>query len=215
MMGDMQNGWTSPCAGSPDEQSGDAEDMLVRELVAGSNRAWREFHARYDRVITAAIARVTARFRAVVTQDDVRDVYATLVVQLISNDMRKLRSFDAARGSLGSWLSVLAANCAYDLLRSMRRRPSALPLTEVETLCCDRPSPAEQAERRERERLVSDLLRALSDKDCEFVALYFGEGLAPEQVAARMQISVKTVYSKRFKIQNRLEAMLAEGSLAA
>ena len=47
------------------------------------------------------------------------------------------------------------------------------------------------------------------------VALYFGEGLEPEQIAERMHISVKTVYSKKHKIQSRLEAMLSQAQLAA
>ena len=39
--------------------------------------------------------------------------------------------------------------------------------------------------------------------------------LAPEQVAEEMGISVKTVYSKKHKIRNRLEEMLGNRRLAA
>jgi RNA polymerase sigma-70 factor, ECF subfamily len=192
------------------------QDVLVREMLSGNERAWRAFHARYDRVIYRCITHVTARFSAVVSQDDLRDVYATLLVQLLSNDMRKLRTFDADRGTrLGSWIGTLAVNCAHDYLRARRRAPRCASLDEAEVLSCDLPSPYERVEHRERAELVAEVLRAFSDKDREFVALYFGEGLPPEQVAERMQISVKTVYSKRHKIQSRLEAMLSEVRLAA
>jgi hypothetical protein len=77
-----------------------AEESLVREMFAGSERAWREFHARYDRLISRCIARVIARFSAVASQDEAREIRASLFMQLLSNDMHKLRSFDAARGSL-------------------------------------------------------------------------------------------------------------------
>lgn len=211
----MQDSLSSSVAPSQDA-GGLAPDALVREMLTGSARAWRAFHDRYDRVITRCIARVIARFSAVVGQDEVRDIYATLLVQLISNDMRKLRSFDTERGThFGAWLSTLAANCAYDHLRAVRRAPRAASLDEAEVLSCDRPSPYEQTERRQRAARVAEVLRAFSDKDREFVTLYFGEGLPPEQVAERMQISVKTVYSKKNKIQSRLEAILSEACLAA
>jgi len=59
------------------------------------------------------------------------------------------------------------------------------------------------------------VLEEFTPKDRKFVKLYFGEGLAPEQIAKRMGISVKTVYSKKHKIQARLEGLLAARRLAA
>jgi RNA polymerase sigma-70 factor, ECF subfamily len=212
----MQPDWLSSAVALSEDVVDTAQETLVREMLAGSERAWRAFHARYDRLITRCIARVTARFSAVMCQDEVRDIHATLLVQLLSNDMRKLRSFDAERGTrLGSWICALAVNCAYDYLRGARRAPCAATLDEAEVLSCDLPSPYEHVEHRERAELVTEVLRAFSDKDREFVTLYFGEGLPPEQVAERMRISVKTVYSKKHKIQSRLEAMLSDACLAA
>jgi RNA polymerase sigma-70 factor (ECF subfamily) len=189
-----------------------AQAELIEGLVAGRERAWREFHSRYDRLIYRCITKVTSRF-SFVSHDDIREIYATLLVQLLSNDMHKLRTFDASRGSrFSSWIGLLAVNAAYDYLRSLRREPNRAPLTEAEMLRCERPSPLEQFERRERESRVSRVLRQFSAKDQQFVELYFTEGLEPEQVAERMQISVKTVYSKKHKIQSRLEAMLSHAA---
>ncbi len=193
-------------------QDGATQDdtQLIEGLLRSSDRAWREFHLRYDRLIYRCITKVTGRFAAVVSQDDIREVYATLIVQLLSNDMHKLRTFDAARGNrFSSWLGLLAINAAYDHLRSLKREPNRAPLTEAETLRCDLPSPHELCERRERANRVASVLRTFSAKDQQFVELYYGEGLEPEQVAARMKISVKTVYSKKHKIQTRLESLLA------
>jgi RNA polymerase sigma-70 factor, ECF subfamily len=47
------------------------------------------------------------------------------------------------------------------------------------------------------------------------MTLYFGEGLTPEQIAQEMGINIKTVYSKKHKIQARLEAIVARRQLAA
>ena len=45
--------------------------------------------------------------------------------------------------------------------------------------------------------------------------LHFGQGMAPEQVAVEMGISVKTVYTKKHKLRGRLEAMLYNYRTAA
>lgn len=191
----------------------DAE--LVARLLESDPRAWRELSQRFDRLIFRCITKVTGRF-STLGQEDVREIYATLLLQLVANDMHKLRSFDPARGNrLGTWLGMLAIHCAYDYLRAMKRESSRAPMLEIEGLPCDAADPFEQCAKKQRAELVSELLGEFSAKDQELVSLYFGEGLDPDEVAERMGISVKTVYSKKHKIQSRLESMLARTHLAA
>jgi RNA polymerase sigma-70 factor, ECF subfamily len=208
-----------PRAASPRaDDSTQSDTALVRDLLSGSPRAWREFHVLYDRLIYRCIAKVTARFALRMSGDDVAEIYATLLVQLCSNDMGKLRSFDAARGKrLSSWIGLLAVNCAYDHLRALRSEPkrASLDEIEVEEMRTDAPQPDEVLDLKERADLVREILRDFSEKDREFVSLYFGEGLDVEQIAERMHISVKTVYSKKHKIQTRIEARLSSFNLAA
>lgn len=208
----MQTEFQLPANDDSDKTcAADDQRALVAEMLTGSEKAWREFHARYDRLIYRCITKVTGRFSSFLSQDDIREIYATLLVQLLANDMHKLRSFDPERGNrFGSWIGLLAINAAYDYLRSMRREPNRAPMAEAEVLSCELPSPLEQVEHKQRAELVAHVLQDFSAKDREFVALYFGEGLEPEQIAARMHISVKTVYSKKHKIQSRLEAMLTQ-----
>jgi RNA polymerase sigma-70 factor (ECF subfamily) len=201
----------------PNETSSALEDAaLVRDMVAGKRLAWRVFHARYDRLVYRCIARVTARFARALSPDDTSEIAATLFMQLCANDMAKLKSFDADRGRrLSSWIGLLAVNCAYDHLRSVRNEPGRASLDECEEMGGDAPQPDEVLDMKERARLVTEILADFSEKDREFVTLYFGEGLGVEQIAERMQISVKTVYSKKHKIQTRIEARLSEMRLAA
>ena len=187
------------------------ELQLIDGLLSGTEAAWRRFHAHYDRLIYRCIRKVTHGFAAVVRSEDEREIYANLIVQLLSNDKRKLRSFDPSRGSrLGTWLGLLATHASYDYLRSLRREVPRVPLTEAECARCECESPFEQVERKERSRMVRDLLDQLSAKDRQFVRLYFNRGLSPEAVASAMNISVKTVYSKKHKIQTRLEGIVAQ-----
>lgn len=192
------------------------EATLIDELLTDNAVAWREFNARYSRLIMSCINRVLVRFSRLVRPDDAQEIYATLCVQLLANDKHKLRSFEASRGNkLGTWLGMLACHSAYDFLRSVRREPKHGCFSEAEELRSDHPDPCEVTLMRERAALVHELLRDFSAKDRTFIALYFGEGLSPEQVADRLSISVKTVYSKKHKIQRRLEALLSAAQLAA
>ena len=190
--------------------------QLVRALIQDDPRAWREFNTRFSRLVLSTISRVTARFSGVVSPEDLREIYATFCVQLLANDKLKLRSFDPQRGNkLSTWLGLLASHTAYDFLRGARREPRRAALSEAEDLCSSLPDPCESALMRERASLVSQLLSQFTDKDRAFIQLYFGEGLAPEIVADKLNISVKTVYSKKHKIQARLQTLLAEAQLAA
>ncbi|HQP36769.1 MAG TPA: sigma-70 family RNA polymerase sigma factor [Polyangiaceae bacterium] len=192
------------------------EEELIESMLSGCDRGWIEFHRRYDRLIYRCITKVTGRFSQMISAEDIREIYGTLILQLLSNDMHKLRSFDPARGNrFGTWIGMLAINAAYDHLRTIRREPGRGSMMEAEALSCDGSDPFVEVDRKQREQVLTDLLRGFSAKDRQFVALYFDQGLEPEEVAARMRISIKTVYSKKHKIRTRLERLLHRDQLAA
>ena len=186
-----------------------SETELLDRLLLSDPSAWRELNQRYARLVTSCIQRVVARFSRRISADAIEEIYATFSLKLLANDKHKLRSFEPSRGNkLGTWLGMLATHCAYDYLRSVRREPSAVCLTEAEALSSEIQDPCESAMLSERAKLVRELLADFSDKDRQFVALYFGDGLTPEHVAERLGISVKTVYSKKHKIQRKLSEIV-------
>ncbi len=183
---------------------------LVHGLLSGHESAWRAFHGQYGRLIYRCIRKVTQGFAGVVGGDDEQEIYSNLLVQLLNNDMRKLRAFDPERGSrLGTWIGMLATHAAYDHLRSVRRELPFAPLSEAEAAPANTTGPAEEVESKEQSRIVRELVDRLSAKDRQFVRLYFDHGMSPEAVAEAMNISVKTVYSKKHKIRSRLEGIVA------
>ncbi len=197
----------------PPERS---DEDLVAAMVRNEGWAWKEFQRRYDRLIHRCITKVTRRFGARIGQDDVRDVYASLFLSLVAQDRRKLRTFDPTRGNrFSSWIGLLAINCAYDYLRTIKREPHKGSLAEAAELACDLPDPFETAAENQRAALAARVLEAFSAKDQAFATLYFGEELDPLEIAARMNISVKTVYSKKHTIQARLESALSAAGEAA
>ena len=187
-----------------------SDDVLVGAMITNEPWAWKEFQRRFDRLIQRCITKVTRRFSSLLGQDDVRDIYASLYLSLVANDRHKLRSFDPARGNrFSSWIGLLAINCAYDYLRTIKREPNRTTLSEADELVCSLPDPYESAVESERAEIAAELLGQFSAKDRTFATLYFGEELDPNEIASRMNISVKTVYSKKHKIQSRLESVLS------
>ena len=57
---------------------------------------------------------------------------------------------------------------------------------------------------KERWSHLNDILSDFSDKDRQFLDLFYARGMEAEEVAAEMQISLKTVYSKNHKIRTHL-----------
>ncbi|MDF2693282.1 MAG: hypothetical protein K0S65_1665 [Labilithrix sp.] len=212
MMNDVRESGFFPCVAADHFES---DDDLIAGMLANDPAAWREFQNRYDRLILRCITKVTRRFSSIVSQDDVREVYATLYVALLGNDMHKLRSFDPERGNrFSSWIGLLAINAAYDHLRTLKREPQKECITEQMELVCDLPDPFELTSEHERATIAQQTLEDFSEKDRTFAALYFGEGMDPQDIADKMKISVKTVYSKKHKIQSRLESVLATRTAA-
>jgi RNA polymerase sigma-70 factor, ECF subfamily len=192
------------------------EARLVSGLVAGDKGSWREFGARYTRMLQACIARVTLRFPGIVGTEDVHEIYALLCLNLLANDRHRLRSFDRSKGMrLSSWFGLIAVHTAYDYLRNVRRQPTGPCIDDIVDLAAQVPETSDACEQREQAHHIARLVAELSERDREFMGLYFGQGLSPEEVAAKMGISVKTVYTKKHKIRSRLEALIGQVSVAA
>jgi RNA polymerase sigma-70 factor, ECF subfamily len=209
------------CGASPDVDHAspaahDEDASLVAGMIAGDDLAWREFERRYARVVQRCITSVTSRFTSVVGADDAREVYATFCIRLLEGDKHKLRSYDPARGcSLKSWFGLLAVQTTYEHLRRKKRETGRDRRGGEGVMGAASPDPFEQCWDRQRTRLTSALLEQFSSRDREFFRLYYDQGCEPEQIAVRMGISVKTVYTKKHKLVSRLAELAGERRLAA
>jgi RNA polymerase sigma-70 factor (ECF subfamily) len=146
----------------------------------------------------------------VLSSADADEIYAEVLVTLVRDDMRKLRLYDARRGTkLSSWIGMIATNTAYDFLRGTARRPILDRIDGIPEIDSLDASPLDEILSGERRSHLNDMLADYSDKDRAFVSLYYAQGLDAEEVAEEMKISVKTVYSKKHKLLARLQATLS------
>jgi RNA polymerase sigma-70 factor (ECF subfamily) len=185
---------------------------LIPSLLSDDERAWRTFHELYSNRLLGAISRVTRRFPQLTGTDHVDEIYGTLCLRLLSDDKRRLRSFDPGRGTpLGAWLCTLARNSAHDFLRDRQRQPWLARISDDGADAeprSDAPDAFNVCAAREQAEQLEDLMTTLSTRDQEFLRAYL-QGLEPEEIAGELGISVSTVYSKKHKIMARLENALA------
>jgi RNA polymerase sigma-70 factor (ECF subfamily) len=185
-----------------------ADGPLLEAVLARDEDAWIELMRRYRALVFRCITKVAARYDAVLSNDDVNEIFGDMCFNLLRGDMRKLRLYDPARGAkLGSWLGLLAINTAYDYLRQTTRRPLLDRLENAPERPGESPSALDDLLEKERWRYLNHLLADFSARDRRFVELYYGHGLLAEEVAVAMGISVKTVYSKKNKLRTKLLAL--------
>jgi RNA polymerase sigma-70 factor (ECF subfamily) len=201
-----------PLLARPPKQPVDWSDRdLLKSVLRNDSRGWNELVRRYRPLIYRCIAKATFKYAPMLASADFDEIYADVMMQLVRDDMHKLRMYNPARGTkLSSWIGMLSVNAAYDFLRSAGRRPllDKIDGTVDPHEDCDR-TPLDQLIEKERWEHLNDLLADFTDKDRTFVELYYQKGMEADEIAAEMQISLKTVYSKKHKIRAHLVRCLS------
>jgi RNA polymerase sigma-70 factor, ECF subfamily len=192
-----------------------SDEELVAAVLAREPAAWPTFFAKYERLVISCIRKVMRRYGAAFNDEDVEDLVSATALNIVKDDYKKLRAFDATRGyKLSSWIGLIATNTAHDMLR--RRAP-----TEVwSAVALDDTAPVPLAS---EERLASEALEAegevlelraaiaeLSPSDRLFMDYYYIQELDPEVIARLMSISVNTVYSRKNKIREKLRIIVSK-----
>jgi len=187
-----------------------SEAELIDGMLQGERCAWSAFSRRYEGLIYAAIDRVLRCFPLLSSRTEREEVHAALLSSLLARDMHKLRVFEHDRGvRLSTWIGLLATNAARDHVRAAVRRPSSTSsVTAFDLLEDGRAGPLTELLNKEAMAAVLSTIESLPRKDRQLVQLLFVQAQRPEQVAETMNISVKTVYTKKHKLIHRLQHSL-------
>ncbi len=189
---------------------------LLDALLAGRRERWGEFVRRYERLIVSCTLKVLRRYGALFSTEDLDDLVAEAWLLLLRDDMKKLRQYRPDRGfRLASWVGLIATNSAIDQLRA--RVADARPLDEVaDTFTISHEAaPDECFVTRERAELARAALGRLTDEERAFVHDCFHEERSPEEMARERRVSVNTIYSRKFKLRDKLARILRSMEAAA
>jgi RNA polymerase sigma-70 factor (ECF subfamily) len=198
------------CArGNPVEEAALLTSLLSAGTKAKQERLWGDFVRRYERLIAVCVVKTMRRYGALFSREDLDDLVGEVWLMLLRDDMRKLRQYDAARGfRLASFLALVATNATIDHLRG--RQVEATPLDEVLDDWATRHAepPRDLVEKRQELEMARSAIAQLPRNDQDFVIECFHKERAPEEIAREHGVTVSTVYSRKFKIREKLQQIV-------
>ncbi|MFF7275683.1 RNA polymerase sigma factor [Streptomyces griseorubiginosus] len=182
------------------QQPADAE--LHRRLVYGDESALAEAYGVYGGLVRAVALRVTRSGAA--AEDVAQEVFAQL--------WSRPYAFDARRGSLRTWLSLLAHRRAVDWVRSeARHRKDALADDlALHAIPDGSPGPAEAVVDRERALRLHTALAELPQPQREVVHLAYFAGRTYRQAAVELGIPEGTAKTRLRTALRTLAETLAD-----
>jgi RNA polymerase sigma-70 factor, ECF subfamily len=193
-----------------------SDGALLEAVLTHDELAWQELIRRFRNLIYRCVTKVLCKYESAVSSEEIHEIFGEVCLNLLRDDMKKLRCYDPDRGSkLSSWIGLIAINTTYDHLRIIARQPMLDRLDGGFDCTDEAPGPLEHLLDKEQWQQITALVSDFSPKDQTFLELYFGCGMPPAEVAHRLNISVKTVYSKTNKIRNRLLALARAARLHA
>jgi RNA polymerase sigma-70 factor (ECF subfamily) len=189
---------------SPSSPSSTADRDLVARAAAGEERAIAGLYDRYGHVLYAVAYRIVGE------RADAEEV----VVDAFAQAWRDAARFEASRGSVAGWLTMIARSRALDLVRARSRRDritTTAAAGEAEAPLAmgqGRPDPTAGMDHAERRREVRQALAALSPPQRQAIELAYYEGLSQAEVAARLQEPLGTIKTRmRLGMQKLRDAL--------
>lgn len=178
-----------------------ADRELMARAAAADERAMTELYDRYGTLV------YTVAFRIVGQRADAEEV----VVDAFTQAWREAARFEAERGSVAAWLTMIARSRALDLVRARGRRErlaaDAAAGTDGGSGEQDAPA-ADRAEDDERRWVVKLALEGLSAPQRQAIELAFFEGLSQSEIAERLNEPLGTVKTRvRLGMQKLRESL--------
>jgi RNA polymerase sigma-70 factor (ECF subfamily) len=205
------------------EQDSDAD--LIRRLIEGSHDAVAALYDRYS----AAVFRRALRSGAdgSTAEEVVQETFLTL--------WNRAEQFDASRGSLATWLMVIARNRTFDHLRAAGRRPATVPFSSfvgeetdedwsiqwLETAgqliaaAAPEPEPEDAIAAREASASVAAGLDALGLPERQVILLAYQDGLSQSEIATRLGWPLGTVKTRTRRAYRQLRDRLEQSPSCA
>jgi RNA polymerase sigma-70 factor (ECF subfamily) len=166
---------------NPQSQGGAADLAMVMGLKSGDQGAMAQLYDRYSSVVYSVALRVLGDTGA--AEDVLQEVFLQL--------WRNPSAFDAARGSLGSWLAVITRNRAIDFLR--KRRPE----TDLEDVVLSvSPDLAGEAERSRAAEKVRGVIGTMSPSQRSALEMAYWEGMSHSEIADKTGEPLGTIKTR-------------------
>ena len=175
---------------SPEAQQ-DSIELLIQRCLKGDQLAWEAIVRQYRRKV------FNVAYKFVGRHDEAEDLTQDVFLRLCKDDFRLLRSYDASRAGLSTWITIVARSTARDAMR--RHRPMSVPIEAVPEghLAIDPVEPV-------RKLKLPEAL--LSPRQREILTMLYDRDMEVSEVALALGIDPQTVRSAHHKAMIKLRA---------
>jgi len=191
-LADGRSAWGDGAADGRGETIGISDGELVEQLHASDQQALDWLYDRYQGTVFAVAQKVLQR------EADAEEV----VLEVFWRIWRQPGSYDASRGSVATYLVLMARSRALDKLRSLRAgKRSARTVGDMEQDAQTRggdptPAPNELMALQEQREQVHSALEQLSENQQEVLELAFFHPMTHSEIAQRLEIPLGTVKTR-------------------
>ena len=172
---------------------------IIAAIQGRDQRAIHTVITRYSRFLWTVAGAV---LRPAGTPEDVEECVADVFLYLWQHPDR----YDPRRGSLKSWLAMVARSQAVDRYRALMKRAD-LPLEEAALTGC--PGAAEALLEAEARASLLDAVDGLEEPGREILVRRYCFGQKPKEIALALDLNVKQVDNHLYRAKRKLRDVLA------
>lgn len=147
-------------------------------------------------------------------EQEIEDISHEIILLLLENDYRVLRSFDATKSSPTTWLVGVTTRCVANRARRVRRvTASHLDEAREAVVACE---PVQETNLLFSERLekLEYASRSLSDRERKLLRLV-RSGAAVSRIASEMGMTICSVYTRKHCLIRKINRMVETAATAS
>jgi RNA polymerase sigma-70 factor (ECF subfamily) len=178
------------------------EDHLVREALAGDERAFRNILERHYPLIYSVVHGIVRESGE--TEDIVQEVFIKI--------FRALRDF-RGDSKLSTWIYRIARNQAISAVE--RRKPSTVPFEDCEDLATEEDNPERAHRKKIARNQLERLMNRLDEKQRIALELRYAGEKSYEEIAEIMEVPLGTVKTHIYRAKLSLRRMMTGAGVKA
>ena len=176
------------------------DEILIAEIKRRNETAMGQIIDKYAKLLWSVAGAV---LHGVGTAQDVEECVADVFIYLWEDPRR----YDPQRGTLKSWLSMVARSKAIDRCRELAGRST---VSWDETVLIGSLGVMDDVMKAESRRLLIAAVNGLGEPDREILVRRYYYGQKPKEIALALNMSVKQVDNRLYQTKRRLRQALSD-----